>query len=527
MNSKLGIPSTAPSDAHNVHVLSVRTLDEHLSSDQSFSSAYARAIGAIASSAGPLTLAQFAAVTDLAGEGKASAVFTALVLNAIESGVDLEWALNALARASSGVEPAAREDALHQAIPLLVLHGADARVLAQRLAKALAVRLSLDDMERLPPGEERGLLANLGEQARRLVKGRNLADAVADFGRSTGQQSLVEHARHFQSGQLDHRQLRQLVGEATAAISQDIEAYLEQARTLALAEAGAASVERAAQELKSQVLQRLTLIDERIAYERRLLAEEIDDAVHDAGNAIELAITDRLDTDQWKDEDVWASIGRNHFGQEMERRLDRVVRRKERALLLLQEDLRLFQSAMRLSQTTAFQRQHHTVLARLMPRLRIGTRIVNSADTAANVTLMGGAVAAAGTGTAAYLFGAAAILPAVAPVAPFVGGAVLLAGVFKWFTDGGKRKRTEIRDKRKAFEDELRRQLGEAELSFHAQLDLVADGFHASALEMLTPILLEAEAASRVQGMRQRVADRVIAQAQSAIRELDSELRKV
>jgi hypothetical protein len=504
----------------------VRSLDEHMSSDQSFSSAYARAVGAIAGKEGSLTLAQFAAVTDIAGDGKSSAVFTALVLNAIESGVDVDWALNALSRSSAGIDQAARENALGMTIPLLALHGADARALAQRLAKALSVRLSPEHFDLLPPAEERGLLANLGQQARRLVRGRSLADTVADFGRSAGQQALVEHARQFQSGDIDHGQLRELVSGTTSAIAQDIAVYLEQAHMLSAGEATAATLVNAANELKNQVLQRLTLVDQRIAHERRLLLEEIDDAVHDAGNAIELAITDRLNTDQWKDDDVWASMGRNQFGQEMERRLDRIVRRKEQALHLLQEDLRLFQQAMRLNQSSVFQRQHHSTLAKLMPRLRVGTRIVNSVDTAANVTLMSGAVVAAGTGTAAYLIGAAVVLPVVAPVAPFVGGAVLLAGAFKWFADGGKRKRTEIRDKRAAFEEELRKQLQAAEQSFNTQLDRVAQGFHDSALQLLTPLLLEAEAAGRVPGMRQRIADRVITQAQAAIRQLDAELRK-
>jgi len=510
----------------DTHVISVRSLDEHMSSDQSFSSAYARAVGAIAGNEGSLTLAQFAAVTDIAGDGKSSAVFTALVLNAIESGVDVDWAFNALSRSSAGIDQAARENALAMTIPLLALHGADARPLAQRLAKALSARLSPEDLNHLPPAEERGILANLGEQARRLVRGRSLADTVADFGRQAGQPVLVEHARNFQSGDIDHGQLRELVGATTTAIAQDISAYLEQARMLSVGEAMAATLISAATDLKNQVLQRLTLVDQRIAHERRLMLEEIDDAVHDAGNAIELAITDRLNTDQWKDEDVWASMGRQQFGQEMERRLDRIVRRKEQSLHLLQEDLRLFQQAMRLNQSSVFQRQHHSTLAKLMPRLRVGTRIVNSVDTAANVTLMSGAVVAAGTGTAAYLIGAAVVLPVVAPVAPFVGGAVLLAGAFKWFTDGGKRKRTEIRDKRAAFEAELRKQLQAAEQSFNTQLDLVAQGFHESALQLLTPLLLEAEAAGRVPGMRQRIADRVITHAQAAIRQLDAELRK-
>ncbi|NRR34103.1 hypothetical protein HSX11_28395 [Oxalobacteraceae bacterium] len=523
MNSKNGNSELPPHHEHNV---TVRSLDEHMSSDQSFSSAYARAVGAIAASDGAITLAQFAAVTDIAGEGKASAVFTALVLNAIESGVSVDWALSALAKSAATADQAARDSAFSTSLPLLALHGAQARALALRLAKALGARPHPEAIERLPAPEERGLLANLGEQARKLVKGRSLADAVSDFARGTGQQELVEQARNYQAGQLELQQIRTLVQNAAATINQAITTYQEQARMLQVGEASATSVISAAQELKHQVQQRLTLVDARIAYERSMLVQEIEDAVHDAGNAIELAITDRLNTDKWKEEEVWDSIGRNQFGQEMERRLDRVIRRKEEALNLLQQELRLFQQAMRLSQTSVFQRQHHTALSRLMPRLRLGTRLANSADTAANVTLMGGAVAAAGTGTAAYLFGAAVVLPVLAPAAPFVGGAVLLAGVFKWFADGGKRKRSEIRDKRTAFEEELRRQFEEAELSFHHQLDLVADGFHGSALHLLTPIMLEAEAAGRIQGMRQRVADRVIAQAHSAIRLLEAEISK-
>lgn len=527
------VPTSQPTtsaQAPAADAIHVRTLDEHLSSDQSFSSAYARAVGAIAGKDGQLTLAQFAAVTELAGDGKSSAVFTAIVLNAIESGIAIDWAFSALARSAASIEASVRENALDMAMPLLALHGPEARALAQRFAKALAVRLTPEQLASLPAAEERGLLANLGEQARRLVRGRTLAasvaDAVADFGRSAGQPALVDHARHFQSGELDHAQLQAIVSEATAAITGEIAAYLEQARQPAGDDATAATLQATANDMKNQVLQRLVLVEQRIAHERRLLVEEIGDAVHDAGNAIELAIAERMRTDQWKEDEVWDSIGRQQFGPEMERRLDRIVRRKEQALQLLQEDLRLFQSGMRLGQASVFQRQHHTALARLMPRLRVGTRIANSVDTAANVTLMTGAVAAAGTGTAAYLIGAAVVLPVVAPVAPFVGGAVLLAGAFKWFADSGKRKRTEIRDKRAAFEAELRKQLESAEQSFNAQLDAVAHGFRASAEQMMMPLLLEAEAAGRVSGMRQRIADRVITQAQSAIRALEIELRK-
>lgn len=506
------------------HLIDVRSLDEHLSSDHSFGSALARTVGAIAAADGAPNLAQFAAVTDLAGEGKASAVFNALVLNAIESGVSVDWALQALSRSAVGVDHQAREGAFALLRPLIALQNGKARGLANKVAKALGIRLRIDELADMPLEDDRNLLANIGDQARKLVRGRSVADTVADFGRQTGNVELVDSARRCLSGKVDLDQLRQQAQRAAEAIQAGVLAYQEHAEAQVALAAQAESLVAAAMELKRQVQQRLALVDARIAHERTTLWQDIDDAVHDAGNAIELAITDRLNTDQWKDGDVWDSIGRNQFGQEMERRLDRVVRRKEEALNLLTHDLRLFQSDMRLSQNTVFHREHHAALAKLMPRLRVGTRIANKAETAANLTLMGGAVAAAGTGTAAYVFGVAVIMPVVVPVAPFVGGAVLLAGAFKWFADAGKRKRSEIRDKRRAFEEELRKRLKEAENSYTTQLEQVAVAFHESARQVLTPILLEAEAAGRVQQMRARIAGKVIAQSQAAVKLLEQEV---
>jgi len=513
------------------HLIDVRSLDEHLSSDHSFGSALARTVGAIAAADGAPNLAQFAAVTDLAGEGKASAVFNALVLNAIESGVSVDWALQALSRSAVGVDHHAREGAFTLLRPLIALQNGKARALAGKVAKALGIRLRTDELADLPLEEDRNLLANIGDQARKLVRGRmyepTLADTVADFGRQTGNVELIDSARRCQSGKVDLDQLRVQAQRAAEAIQAGVLAYQEQAEAQVALAAQAESLVAAAMEMKRQVQQRLALVDARIAHERSTLWQDIDDAVHDAGNAIELAIADRLATDQWKDGDVWDSIARNQFGQEMERRLDRVVRRKEEALNLLTHDLRLFQSDMRLSQNMVFHREHHAALAKLMPRLRVGTRLANKAETAANMTLMGGAMAAAGTGTAAYVFGVAVIMPVVAPVAPFVGGAVLLAGAFKWFADAGKRKRSEIRDKRRAFEEELRKRLKEAEHSYTAQLEQVAVGFHESARQVLTPILLEAEAAGRVQQMRARIAGKVIAQSQAAVKLLEREVGRV
>ncbi|WP_229632215.1 hypothetical protein [Pseudoduganella violaceinigra] len=502
----------APAPAAPEHAVLLRGLDEHLSTDQSFTSALARTVGAIASTDGALTLAQFAAVTDLAGDGRASAVFTALMLNAIECGVTVDWALHALARSSHTVGEPARHSAFNLMKPLLALQGTASRPLAQNVAKALHIKLAPEQLFGLPPEAERRLLSNLGNQARKLVKGRGLADAVADFGRSMGHAELLNHARAYNGGLMSQDELHDAVERAVTAICSGIESYREHEHSMLACEAGAASLLATAQQLHHQVQQRLALVDARIAYERSVLTQDIEDAVHDAGNAIELALIAHPEVNE--------HASGTHFGKEMESRLDRVVRRKEEVLDLLQHDLSLFQSDIRLTQSTVFERQHHATLARLMPRMRVGTRVAQTVDTAANITLMGSAVAAAGTGTAAYLFGVAVVLPVVAPAAPFVGGAVLLAGAFKWFADAGRRKRSEIQDRRCAFEDELRKRLQEVQAAFGRQLDRVASSFHESATQLLTPLMLEAEAAGRVQAVRKRIADKVIAQAQHAIAQL-------
>ena len=505
-------PPAAPAPAAPEHAVFLRCLDEHLSNDQGFTSNLARTVGAIASTDGVLSLAQFAAVTDLAGDGRASAVFTAIMLNAIECDVTVDSALHALARSSPTVAESARHSAFNLMKPLLVLQGTAARPLAHKIAKAMHIRLTPEQLYGLPPEEERRLLSNLGSQARKLVKGRGLADAVADFGRTTGHAELLNHARGYHAGLMSQEELQAAVERAVNAICHGIEAYREHEDAMLACEAGAASLLATAQQLRHQVQQRLALVDARIAHERRTLTQDIEDAVHDSGNAIELALAAHPDANE--------HASGEQFGREMESRLDRVVRRKEDVLDLLQHDLSLFQSDIRLSQSTVFERQHHATLARLMPRMRVGTRLAQTVDTAANITLMGSAVAAAGTGTAAYLFGVAVVLPVVAPAAPFVGGAVLLAGAFKWFADAGRRKRSEIQDRRRAFEEELRKRLQDVQAAFGRQLDRIAASFHESATQLLTPLMLEAEAAGRVQAVRKRIADKVIAQAQHAIAQL-------
>ncbi|UMR28913.1 hypothetical protein MJ904_17600 [Massilia sp. MB5] len=72
----------------------------------------------------------------------------------------------------------------------------------------------------------------------------------------------------------------------------------------------------------------------------------------------------------------------------------------------------------------------------------------------------------------------------------------------------------------------MRKRLNDADAVFCAQLDRIAASFHESAVQLLTPLLLEAEAAGRVQSMRKRIADKVISQSRAAISQLQADLSR-
>jgi hypothetical protein len=170
-------------------------------------------------------------------------------------------------------------------------------------------------------------------------------------------------------------------------------------------------------------------------------------------------------------------------------------------------------------------KHHHAELAKLMPPLRLSTRIVNAMDSAANMTIGAGSIAVAGTGAAAYLLGSAVVMPLVMPVAPFLVGALAAAGLFKWFTDNDKRKIAEIQSKRRAIEEVVRQRLNDAVTSFDQQLTQLENEYRQTATALLSPILLDAQAVALVQTVHAEVALKIIAQSEKLMQNMVRELQ--
>jgi hypothetical protein len=354
----------------------------------------------------------------------------------------------------------------------------------------------------------------------RMLKGRKYAQLADLCVRATGDLTLANAVLEFESGTLEKTELVQRMTSACKSISQDITDLNQRVVDLEGTNDISSAFLESAYALQKQVSQRLTIADARLAFERETFNEDIEEFVHDAGNAFERDVVERLSTDKWKRAIVWESIAKSTFGKELERRLNRIIVRREESLRLIQEDLQLFQDEMALTRSTIWKRLHHTQLAGAAPALRWSTRIKNGAESAANTTLKWGGLTVVGTGAAAYFLGAAAVIPVVAPAAPIIGGALLVAGVVKWMMNPEERKTSEIGHQREAFEKAFRVQLEMARQELFKRLDAVSQQFHDAAHRMVQPVILEAQAADRLTALHLKLARKLSDHSQKALTEM-------
>jgi len=83
-----------------------------------------------------------------------------------------------------------------------------------------------------------------------------------------------------------------------------------------------------------------------------------------------------------------------------------------------------------------------------------------------------------------------------------------------------------IRDKRKAFEKLIRDRLVEAQAIHDQELENVRADFAAAAIGLLTPIVLEAEAAQRLPQLRKQLLEQSLHLTKTAIRQLNAYLKR-
>lgn len=492
----------------NHHELDCGNLSSHASSDESFTFAYIRVITSIASTDGVVSLAEFQALNDIITNSGSSAVTAACFLQLLERPVPLKVALAGLKAASQSTDEEVRHGAFGATQELLKLQGSKGLSLAKDLAESLVLpQLAKSELTELDTSSELTVMQRLRRSTVGKFAGKDMRSLAAMCLSVSGDLNIDKKLKAYEAGVIPLDELRSYLTQT----SQDVLTQLDEfEKTLAMAEfaeSTASAFLETAEKLRNQVQQRLQLVRARIEFERETFDEDIDHIVHDAGNEFQIEVNERLATDKAKKVEVWNSIARSTFAKEIDRRLAKTIGRREELLRLLKEDLRLFQEEMRITSVSIHKQQHFSKYAPLMPKLRMATRVKNAVDTAADTTLKVGVVAIA----------TSVVLPVIAPALPLVAGAMAVAGLIKLIADPGARVRAEILDKRKAFQEVLRGKLIEAQKSFNTQLDEVAAQFNQSALLMIKPIMLEAEAADKLASLQVKVARKLVTQSKSVI----------
>lgn len=496
-------------------------LDHYIVNDVSFPSMYLKTLAAIATEDGLVNLAEYSVLMALASKAANPALAVEILIYALDNPLQIKEALSRLKIASGTVSDDIRNASWSAAFPLLSLQGDRSRGLAQRLASSLSIDKP-DILLASLSGDSCSLWKGVSRTAVRLLRRQEILPFAEECVRLTGNDKVAAAIVDFLDGRIEASQLQTKVMAATAEIAIELVEYEQAlAKTEATMLATSDDHLQTAGRLHDQIIQRLKVAEARIQFDLNTFDDDIEEIVCDAGNAFEVDVEDRLKTDDWKNPKTWRSIGRTTFGKELERRIDRAIRRREQSLHLMKEELRLFQEDLRFAQAQILGRLHHSQLSALMPDMTFGTRLIFAANDAANLTINFGTVAAVGTGAAAYFMGAA-ILPFITPVAPYALGAIAVASLVKWITNPNGRKDVEVQTKRATFENVLRQQLAVTRESYVEQLSQLAKEYQATAGSFLTPMMIEAQATARFQKSKLKINRRVMGDVQILLDKLNT-----
>ena len=480
-------------------------LEQFVQSGPSASVALVRALAAVVCADGVVSLPEISAASEAATQLDESNLGVYTALRSIELRPPVDASLRLLSTQSGNLDAAQRSRLLQLALPVIALQGGEALSHAERFAQALQAELPPSQRATLQAQASAPLWKVFTAQSLRRVTASGEIQAARDCFHATRSPEVARALADFLEGDVDAGALAHRVSAARVSFLEALEAIETAARTAHSTEGMRDALLKAARQLQVQIEQRLQLIRARIDLEKREFDESVEDLINDACNAFEVeALGLFRDADERKP-GTWKQLARSSFGRELERRITRAERLYAQRLSLLQQEVSIFASDYGYAVTQLLASVHHARLAPVMPGLRMGTRVLNALEGAAELTLKGGAVAGVGTGAALYFLGAAAVLPVVAPAAPVVAGAMLVAGLVKWVMDTEARLGREIAHKRESFEDELRQHLQAMRTSFFGQLDQTQRSFEDTATAVMTPLLLEAYAQAGLQQVQNRL----------------------
>lgn len=481
---------------------------------QSFGAKLLEALASLASEDGVVSPAEYEAVLQAAEALDNSNVAAFLALSALEHPKRPSEALAQLRTAAEELQEPERLRLISIAWPLLELQGEKAQATAEQYAKALGVSLTRQQCESLQRGAESPIWRTVTVHSMRRIKGREVIANARESIRYTGDSRLSKAIAEYLNGVQDLKSIEVLTQESNQRLAQQLQVFASMISSLGADVEHRRALLDMAKELVSQIDQRKAIFSSRVDLEKYEFNDEFEDLIHDAGNAFELEVRDRMEGSNWGLAIFWDRIGRGPFARELERRIDRITRRYGERLRYLRQEAIHFQKEYQIASGRLLTRTHHSAFSKLMPGLRVSTQVYGSVDAVADVAVRGSVIAGIGTGVAMYFFGAAAVLPLVAPAAPFVGAALVIGALWKSLSDPKARGSEELSQKRTAFEQALRQQLEGNRTKLFSELELVRSDFIRSAEAIAAPTLAEAQAHVDLVALQERVLRRVVQSAQ-------------
>lgn len=477
----------------------------------------ARALDALASMAsddGVVSPAEYEAILQAAESLDRSNVSAFLALSALDRPKKSSDTLSQLRSVAATLAAPERARLLSIAWPLLELQGERALAFGERYAGALGLELSEQQRESLEFGPTPPMWKTVTAHSLRRLKGRDVIAKARECMRYTGDPSLSLAIADYLDGKHEVQVIEELTSQSRAHLCHRLQAFSSAIRTLEGDIAHRQSLLEMATELVTQIEQRVDIFLSRIELEKEEFDDEFEDLIHDAGNAFELEARDRMSSSDWQVARFWDRLAKGPFARELERRVDRVTRRHAERLRHFRQEAIHFQREYQIASGRLMARVHHSAFADLMPGLRKRTQVLSSVDGVADVAVGGSVIAGIGTGVAVYFFGTAAVLPLVAPAAPFVGAAFLIGALWKGMSDIEGRGAEELTQKRTAFEQVLRKQLEEVRSKLFAEYDSVRSDFVQAAEAVARPTLTEAQAQYDLVALQERVGQRVLQSAE-------------
>lgn len=272
-------------------------LDQVVKGIPSVQVAFLRSLTAIAASDGTVNIAEYDQLAAIATKLDPSSFAAYIALRSIDEPDELKMSLSQLKRIS-GTELESHECRVlfDLAVPLLVLQGDQSLRFANELSQALNLILSDWDTEKFQSCAAPTIWKTVTAHSMRRLKGKESIELARKCVRITGSPEVAKLILDYLEGGTELAELNTKVNDTLREFIVQLTQFGIFIQERAVSDEQSRANQQTAELLLKQVNQRLALLEARVDLEKNEFEQEFDEVIHDAGNAFELEVHDRLKT---------------------------------------------------------------------------------------------------------------------------------------------------------------------------------------------------------------------------------------